>query len=647
MSQQRYAEPKKGFVQVERKAANADGGSDMLDPLSMFAMQDTSISIEESPAIVLGTEAPTPSSTAVNRSTDEILTPAQRLMVDLDDAFQEEYLTTKSALERHVIADQMRKSQSEHNGTTTLTSNPLISVPKIMSSPKPISNSSTGHSKSAPILQAAVPTQQKLLPSVATAGGTFTTAATATAAAPARSMRSHSLAAPETKAFDEDILDFLTGEQKIMSIPDAYLFAPTGSYVQGILFMTNYRLAFIPPPADLHGLVKVVGLSIHSWLQIPLAAIDRLEREKRSSKEPSNGTVSITITSKDCRQHRITIKSNMHRTGGSEYDIERAVSVIAAYAFPNNMRYLFAFSHKLSGVPIPTADGSSGSSGNSNGTSVFDPYLEYSRMGVLDSNQWRVSLGNAEFKLCATYPRTLIAPSTVSDEELSQVATFRSGRRLPVLCWADGSGVSMWRSSQPKSGVSGVSCLQDEKMLETIARSCTYNRKLMEKRISQEPVLHIVDCRSRASAMANRAAGAGYESQTNYPHSRLEFYSIPNIHAVRDSLRGLSNIILNPSANAGADVTFSKQIEDTQWLTNIRAIIKAAYDTAGFIHAGYPVLVHCSHGWDRTAQVCALAQLLLDPYYRTMEGFKVSSAAIAYPCHGYCISSQLSIILFT
>lgn len=35
-----------------------------------------------------------------------------------------------------------------------------------------------------------------------------------------------------------------------------------------------------------------------------------------------------------------------------------------------------------------------------------------------------------------------------------------------------------------------------------------------------------------------------------------------------------------------------------------------------------PVLVHCSDGWDRTPQIVALAELLLDPYYRTMEGFR-------------------------
>lgn len=35
------------------------------------------------------------------------------------------------------------------------------------------------------------------------------------------------------------------------------------------------------------------------------------------------------------------------------------------------------------------------------------------------------------------------------------------------------------------------------------------------------------------------------------------------------------------------------------------------------------VLVHCSDGWDRTSQVCSLGSLLLEPYYRTIEGFMV------------------------
>lgn len=53
------------------------------------------------------------------------------------------------------------------------------------------------------------------------------------------------------------------------------------------------------------------------------------------------------------------------------------------------------------------------------------------------------------------------------------------------------------------------------------------------------------------------------------------------------------------------------------------------------------VLVHCSDGWDRTSQLTSLSQLMMDPYYRTMEGFKVggtsSQSELAEPCVSTCI----------
>jgi len=35
------------------------------------------------------------------------------------------------------------------------------------------------------------------------------------------------------------------------------------------------------------------------------------------------------------------------------------------------------------------------------------------------------------------------------------------------------------------------------------------------------------------------------------------------------------------------------------------------------------VMVHCTDGWDRTAQLTSLAMLMLDSYYRTIRGFQV------------------------
>ena len=35
------------------------------------------------------------------------------------------------------------------------------------------------------------------------------------------------------------------------------------------------------------------------------------------------------------------------------------------------------------------------------------------------------------------------------------------------------------------------------------------------------------------------------------------------------------------------------------------------------------VMVHCTDGWDRTPQLTAMAQLLMDPYYRSLKGFAI------------------------
>lgn len=45
--------------------------------------------------------------------------------------------------------------------------------------------------------------------------------------------------------------------------------------------------------------------------------------------------------------------------------------------------------------------------------------------------------------------------------------------------------------------------------------------------------------------------------------------------------------------------------------------------TQAVVLEGVSVLVHCSDGWDRTAQVCSVASVLLDPYYRTLKGLMV------------------------
>lgn len=409
-----------------------------------------------------------------------------------------------------------------------------------------------------------------------------------------------------------DGFPFMTGEMKVMSMAHAAVHVIPVGGINGTVYMTNFRLVFLPSEADLK-LLRRASISFISWLNVPLAVIDRIEREKRPKETPNAG-ITMMIYCKDCRQLRINIKPQS--TSNGDYDLERAFSLMNTYAFPNNLRYLFAFNHSIGRFNIGTL------------------HSEYARMGLLNSSLWRISHINQDFRLCSTYPDEIVVPCGITDDELHVIGAFRSGHRLPVLCWATTRhSASLWRSSQPKAGVSG-SCLQDIRLLDVIARSTSAQRQkdLQQQQQHSRPsavtaatdsVLYIVDARSRNSAMANMAAGAGYETQNYYASCRLDFYNIPNIHAVRDSYKSVLNLVLNPTANPASDLTFSKQVEDTAWLTNVRLILKASFETAAFINKGYPVLVHCSHGWDRTAQITALAQLFLDPFYRTFEGFPI------------------------
>ena len=84
----------------------------------------------------------------------------------------------------------------------------------------------------------------------------------------------------------------------------------------------------------------------------------------------------------------------------------------------------------------------------------------------------------------------------------------------------------------------------------------------------------------------------------------------------------LNNLLL--SSNFSASINFLSFLEGTQWLYTVSQLLSTSIDIVSTIHhENRPVVVHCSDGWDRTTQVVALAEILLDPFYRSFEGFKI------------------------
>lgn len=329
-------------------------------------------------------------------------------------------------------------------------------------------------------------------------------------------------------------------------------------------------------------------------------------------------------------------------------------------------------------APAPSSSSSSASSSNGgtegipsslalstvNGWAIFSPVAEYTRLGILRTDsRWRLWEDN--FNLVPTYPSGFIVPAVLTDAEVIEAAKFRSRCRLPALTWQSPlTGAVLCRSSQPNVGFSNKTNLCD-KLLLNLYRMKGHRGDDLER--THPTTFYIIDCRSKLAANANAVMGKGVENMKTLVETCVLFCGIGNIHTMRASLENLhrllypfipkgkggvsqsisallnrrtqlqdeqarlseSKVVLTDPDEAFAEnMEYAKmlytRVEESGWLDHTRNVISSSVlvaETLNVQRCG--VLVHCSDGWDRTAQVSATAQIILDPYYRTLEGLFV------------------------
>uniref|UniRef100_A0A3Q2NQT6 Phosphatidylinositol-3,5-bisphosphate 3-phosphatase MTMR2 n=1 Tax=Fundulus heteroclitus TaxID=8078 RepID=A0A3Q2NQT6_FUNHE len=366
-------------------------------------------------------------------------------------------------------------------------------------------------------------------------------------------------------------------ELRVCSLPhDITYFCPFTGALRGTVMVTNYRLFF-----------KSMDREPAFMLDMPLGVVSRVEKIGNAS---TRGDVSYGVVCKDMRNLRFAHKQ-------LEETIKKSIfEVLMKFAFPvSNGLQIFAFEY---GQVFPE-----------NGWKVYDPIAEYKRQGI-PNESWRITKVNDHFELCDTYPSTLVVPVNIPDEELKRVAAFRAKGRIPVLSWIHPeSQATVTRCSQPMVGVNGKRSKEDEKYLQAIMDANAQSHKLF-----------IFDARPSVNAAANKMKGGGYESEDAYQNAELVFLDIHNIHVMRESLRKLKDVVY-PNIE---DSHWLSNLESTHWLEHIKLILAGALRIADKVESGKTsVVVHCSDGWDRTAQLTSLSMLMLDGFYRTIRGFEV------------------------
>ncbi|KAI9915929.1 hypothetical protein PsorP6_008324 [Peronosclerospora sorghi] len=374
-------------------------------------------------------------------------------------------------------------------------------------------------------------------------------------------------------------------------------------YVSGTLFITNYRCFF----------TRLLGHGETDW-QIPvlsIISIDRVDPRAFSSAAVAaqvsleNAQVALGFTPDDsykvvirCKDAQVARLSIVNHD-----DYSNLIKCLSFLAFPKSLLDAFCFAYSPS--VAPSEDGR------------FDIRQEYQRIGLLSfPDHLRCIDQSADYSLCDTYPRHLIVPVDISDVRLKAAAAFRSHRRLPVVSWIHRSnGATIVRSSQPLVGLKSARSGDDELLVRLVC--CSSNKKAYGRFV-------IVDARSQLAAVGNKALGKGTEISSNYIGAKLIFMNVDNIHSVRQSHVALTAIFeAKKGAKDDHQNSFYGRIDSTGWLRHVRLVLKASAELAHTVRNGTSVLTHCSDGWDRTAQMVALAELILDPYYRTLRGFQM------------------------
>lgn len=65
-------------------------------------------------------------------------------------------------------------------------------------------------------------------------------------------------------------------------------------------------------------------------------------------------------------------------------------------------------------------------------------------------------------------------------------------------------------------------------------------------------------------------------------------------------------------------------VQSTRWLEHVRSVlVSCSVCVTKLTEEGTSLLIHCSDGWDRTAQLVALTKLCVDPFYRSIKGFQI------------------------